>query len=95
MIAERYTEQLPAQRRQPGSDRMNDGLRTLSDRLAAGREVAIPSKAHSAGPGAKQLERSWSKEFAHPLIDKRKGCDRACDVAELHDLLLTQTLLRG
>jgi len=84
-------EQLPAQRRQPEVDRMNDGLRTLSDRLQQGGKLANSEQERTALDRVQQLEESWSKEFAHPLIDKRKDVDSGnADRGGIADLLLTE-----
>ena len=65
-------------------DRMNDGLRTLTDKLQQGRKLANSEQERSALDRVQQLEQSWSKEFAQPLIDKRKDVDSGnATVAEL------------
>jgi methyl-accepting chemotaxis protein len=65
-------------------DRMNDGLRTLADKLQAGGKLANSEQERAALDRVQQLEDSWSKEFAHPLIDKRKDVDSGnATVAEL------------
>ncbi|MGA8837014.1 MAG: methyl-accepting chemotaxis protein [Candidatus Sulfotelmatobacter sp.] len=65
-------------------DRMNDGLRTLNDRLQQGAKLANSEQERTALDRVRQLEESWSKEFAHPLIDKRKDVDSGnATVAEL------------
>ncbi|MGA2019781.1 MAG: methyl-accepting chemotaxis protein [Candidatus Sulfotelmatobacter sp.] len=65
-------------------DRMNDGLRTLTDRLQQGGKLANSEQERTALDRVQQLEESWSKEFAHPLIDKRKDVDSGnATVAEL------------
>jgi len=66
-------------------DRMNDGpgARSATDCNRAG-SWRIPSKSAPHWTGWQQLEESWSKEFAHPLIDKREGCGLGnATVAEL------------
>ena len=65
-------------------DRMNEGLRILSDRLEQGRTLADSEQEKSALSRVQQLEQSWGKEFAQPLIDKRKDVDSGnATVAEL------------
>ncbi|MFZ0539165.1 MAG: HAMP domain-containing protein, partial [Candidatus Sulfotelmatobacter sp.] len=65
-------------------DRMNDGLRTLSEKLQEGLKLSNSEQERSALDRVQQLEQSWSKEFAQPLIDKRKDVDSGnATVAEL------------
>ena len=65
-------------------DRMNDGLHTLVEKLQQGAKLANSEQERSALDRVQQLEQSWSKEFAHPLIDKRKDVDSGnATVAEL------------
>src|SRR6202161_4462773 len=65
-------------------DRMNEGLRTLSDKLQQGKTLANSDQERSALERVQQLEQAWSKEFAQPLIDKRKDVDSGnATVAEL------------
>jgi len=65
-------------------ERMNDGLHTLNDKLEEGKTSAQSEQAKTALAKVQQLEQSWSKEFAQPLIDKRKDVDSGnATVAEL------------
>ncbi|HUA15235.1 MAG TPA: methyl-accepting chemotaxis protein [Verrucomicrobiae bacterium] len=65
-------------------DRMNEGLRILTDKLGRGRTLASSDQVKSALARVEQLEQSWAKEFAQPLIDKRKDVDSGnATVAEL------------
>jgi methyl-accepting chemotaxis protein len=65
-------------------DRMNDGLHTLSEKLQEGVKLSNSEQERSALDRVQQLEQSWSKEFAQPLIDKRKDVDSGnATVAEL------------
>src|SRR6202047_61309 len=65
-------------------DRMNEGLRMLADKLQQGRNLANSEQERSALERVQQLEQSWGKEFAQPLIDKRKDVDSGnATVAEL------------
>jgi methyl-accepting chemotaxis protein len=65
-------------------DRMNDGLRTLNDKLEEGKALANSEQVRTALVKVQQLEQAWGKEFAQPLIDKRKDVDSGnATVAEL------------
>jgi methyl-accepting chemotaxis protein len=65
-------------------DRMNEGLRLLADKLQQGKSLANSEQERSALERVQQLEQSWGKEFAQPLIDKRKDVDSGnATVAEL------------
>jgi methyl-accepting chemotaxis protein len=65
-------------------DRMNDGQRLLAEKLLQGKNLANSEQERSALDRVQQLEQAWSKEFAQPLIDKRKDVDSGnATVAEL------------
>src|ERR1700739_1099434 len=65
-------------------DRMNDGLRTLNEKLDEGTKKASSDQIKTSLNKVQQLEQSWAKEFAQPLIDKRKHVDSGnATVAEL------------
>jgi methyl-accepting chemotaxis protein len=65
-------------------DHMNEGLRTLNDRIEQGETLANSDQEKTALSKVLQLETSWAKEFAQPLIDKRKDVDSGnATVAEL------------
>ena len=65
-------------------DRMNDGMRILKDKLHQGETLANSDQEREALNKVDQLEQAWSKEFAQPLIDKRKDVDSGnATVAEL------------
>jgi methyl-accepting chemotaxis protein len=65
-------------------DRMNDGLRTLSDKVEEGRNKANSEQVKNALIKVQQLEQAWGKDFAQPLIEKRKDVDSGnATVAEL------------
>ena len=65
-------------------DRMNEGLRTLTEKLQQGKSLANSEQERSALDKVEQLEQAWSKEFAQPLIEKRKDVDSGnATVAEL------------
>jgi methyl-accepting chemotaxis protein len=65
-------------------DHMNDGLRTLADKLQQGLSLANSEQERTALTKVQQLEQAWGKEFAQPLIEKRKDVDSGnATVAEL------------
>ena len=65
-------------------DRMNEGLRTLNEKLEDGKNKANSEQVKSSLAKVQQLEQSWGKEFAQPLIEKRKDVDSGnATVAEL------------
>src|ERR1700716_1700888 len=65
-------------------DRMNDGMRALNSKLEEGRSLANSEQERTALEKVLQLEQAWGKEFAQPLIDKRKDVDSGnATVAEL------------
>jgi len=65
-------------------ERMNEGLRTLNEKLQQGKTLANSEQERNALTKVEQLEQSWGKEFAQPLIEKRKDVDSGnATVAEL------------
>jgi methyl-accepting chemotaxis protein len=65
-------------------DRMNEGLRSLNERLEEAKAQANSDQVKVALMKVQQLEQSWAKEFSQPLIDKRKDVDSGnATVAEL------------
>jgi methyl-accepting chemotaxis protein len=65
-------------------DRMTEGLRILGEKLQEGNSLANSEQERTALTKVGQLEQSWGKEFAQPLIDKRKDVDSGnATVAEL------------
>src|SRR5277367_6487884 len=65
-------------------DRMNEGMRTLNQKLDDSKSLANSDQEKSALARVQQLETAWSHEFAQPLIDKRKDVDSGnATVAEL------------
>ena len=65
-------------------DRMNESLRTLNEKLDQGKNLANSDQGKNSLSRVQQLEQSWSKEFAQPLIEKRKDVDSGnATVAEL------------
>src|SRR6202163_4094182 len=65
-------------------DRMNEGLRLLNEKLERGKSLANSDQVKTALAKVQQLEQAWSREFAQPLIEKRKDVDSGnATVAEL------------
>jgi methyl-accepting chemotaxis protein len=65
-------------------DRMNEGIRHLSDKLEKTQALATSEQEKTALEKVQQLEQNWTKEFAQPLVDKRKDVDSGnATVAEL------------
>jgi methyl-accepting chemotaxis protein len=65
-------------------DRMNEGLRTLNEKLEQGKNLANSDQVKIALGKVEQLEQAWGKEFSQPLIEKRKDVDSGnATVAEL------------
>jgi methyl-accepting chemotaxis protein len=65
-------------------DRMNEGIRLLSDKLEKTTTLTASEQEKNALQKVQQLEQSWAKEFAQPLVDKRKDVDSGnATVAEL------------
>src|ERR1700681_4218512 len=65
-------------------DRMNDGLRLLNSKLEEGKSLANSEQERTALEKVLQLEQTWNREFAQPLIEKRKDVDSGnATVAEL------------
>src|SRR6202162_2047985 len=56
-------------------DRMNEGLRTLGEKLQAAEALSNSDQQRSTLDKVMQTEQSWSKEFAAPLVEKRKEVD--------------------
>src|SRR5215469_14319539 len=65
-------------------DRMNEGIRLLGDKLEKTTGLAVSEQEKNALEKVQQLEQNWAKEFAQPLVDKRKDVDSGnATVAEL------------
>src|SRR5580693_4214753 len=65
-------------------DRMNEGLRALNEKLEQGKNLANSEQEKNALAKVQQLEQAWGKEFAQPMIEKRKDVDSGnATVAEL------------
>jgi methyl-accepting chemotaxis protein len=75
-------------------DRMNEGLRALNEKLEQGKTLANSDQERSALAKVQQLEQAWGKEFAQPLIEKRKDVDSGnATVAELQIYYLQKDAL--
>src|SRR3984885_7207984 len=65
-------------------DRMNEGIRILTEKLQAAENLANSDQQRTALDKVLQTEESWAKEFAAPLVEKRKEVDEGnATVAEL------------
>jgi methyl-accepting chemotaxis protein len=65
-------------------DRMNEGIHQLADKLDKARVLASSEQQKNALAKVQELESNWGKEFAQPLVDKRKDVDSGnATVAEL------------
>jgi len=65
-------------------ERMNEGLRILNEKLEQGKVLTTSDTEKAALAKVQLLEQSWGKDFAQPLIDKRKDVDSGnATVAEL------------
>jgi methyl-accepting chemotaxis protein len=65
-------------------DHMNEGLRTLNEKLEEGKNKANSEQVKTNLTKTQQLEQSWGREFSQPLIEKRKDVDSGnATVAEL------------
>jgi methyl-accepting chemotaxis protein len=65
-------------------DKMNEGIRHLNDKLEKAQGLANSEQAKTALEKVQQLEQNWAREFAQPLVDKRKDVDSGnATVAEL------------
>jgi methyl-accepting chemotaxis protein len=65
-------------------ERMNDGLRMLTDKLQSTENLAESEQQRTALEKVKQTEQNWGREFAAPLVEKRKEVDSGnATVAEL------------
>ena len=65
-------------------DRMNEGVKILSEKLQAAEGLANSDQQRASLDKVLQTEQSWAKEFAAPLVEKRKEVDEGnATVAEL------------
>jgi len=65
-------------------ERMNDGMHLLEDKLQNAQNLATSEQQRTALGKVQSSEQSWAREFAAPLMDKRKQVDSGnATVAEL------------
>jgi methyl-accepting chemotaxis protein len=65
-------------------ERMADGVRQLTDKLQKAEALTNSDQQHAALEKVMQTEQNWARDFATPLIDKRKEVDAGnVTVAEL------------
>ena len=65
-------------------ERLDDGLRILQDALQTAQGLSISEQQKEALTKVQATEQAWAREFATPLIDKRKDVDSGnATVAEL------------
>src|SRR5262249_25273836 len=65
-------------------DHMNEGIRVLSENLQNAEKLSNSEQQRGALEKVQQSEQNWAREFATPLIDKRKDVDAGnATVAEL------------
>ena len=65
-------------------ERLNDGMRLLQEQLQNGESLANSDQQKAALEKVQSSEQSWGKEFATPLMEKRKDVDGGnATVAEL------------
>ncbi len=65
-------------------DRMNEGAHILIEKLQSSRTLANSDQQRAALDKVQQTEQNWAREFAAPLVEKRKEVDGGnATVAEL------------
>jgi methyl-accepting chemotaxis protein len=65
-------------------ERLNDGMRVLEEKLQAGQNLTTSDQQRNALERVQTSEQNWAREFAAPLMDKRKEVDSGnATVAEL------------
>ncbi|HEY6308393.1 MAG TPA: HAMP domain-containing protein, partial [Candidatus Angelobacter sp.] len=65
-------------------DRLNEGARLLQDKLQAGQSLTTSEQQRAALAKVQGSEQNWAREFAGPMMDKRKEVDSGnATVAEL------------
>jgi methyl-accepting chemotaxis protein len=65
-------------------ERLNDGMRVLEEKLQAGENLTTSDQQRTALEKVQSSEQNWAREFAAPLMDKRKEVDSGnATVAEL------------
>jgi methyl-accepting chemotaxis protein len=66
------------------AEHVSDGIHTLTDRMQTAAGLATSEQQRTALARVQQTEQSWHREFADPLIQKRKEVDQGnSTVAEL------------
>src|SRR5579872_6973262 len=66
------------------SDRVNEGIKTFGERLQIASTLSTSEQQRAALAKVQQTEQNWSREFAQPLMEKRKDVDQGnSTVAEL------------
>jgi len=66
------------------TDRLNEGIRLLQDRLQAGQNLATSDQQKTALDKVQTTEQNWAREFSTPMMEKRKEVDSGnATVAEL------------
>ena len=66
------------------ADHVNDGVRTLVDRMQSATTLATSEQQRTAFAKVQQTEQNWARDFAEPLMQKRKEVDQGnSTVAEL------------
>ena len=56
-------------------DRMNEGVRQLSDYLSKAQKLASSDQQRAAFENVAKNETAWFKDFAQPMLDKRRQVD--------------------
>src|SRR3984885_15310208 len=65
-------------------DRLNEGMRVLEEKLQTGESLTTSEQQRTALEKVQASEQNWAREFAAPLMDKRKEVDSGnATVAEL------------
>jgi len=65
-------------------DRLSDGMRSLEEKLQTGQSLTTSEQQRNALEKVQSSEQNWAREFAAPLMDKRKEVDSGnATVAEL------------
>jgi methyl-accepting chemotaxis protein len=66
------------------TDRLSEGIRLLQDRLQAGQNLTTSEQQKAALEKVQTTEQNWAREFAEPMMNKRKEVDGGnATVAEL------------
>ncbi len=66
------------------ADHVNDGIRTFGERMEVATSLSTSVEQRNALEKVQQTEQSWAREFAEPLMQKRKEVDQGnSTVAEL------------